>query len=309
MRFLCATDLLPKSEAAIERAGMLADRLAAELSLLHVVAPSECERALESELQSAIARLRARARPPLWRCGVSPSVMVQTGTPAQRIVESIADTDADLVVLGPHRNRGLRDALGGTIADRILRARSTSVLIVQGEPRRIYRNIVLAMDLSRVSAEALRTAERLVVTPEANAVILHAHEPPYDGMLTNVGIAPDAVEGYRAGWSRHSERAVRDFLAQHSRDSGRYKVILAEARPAVAVLHAATRIQPDLLVMGTHGRGRVARAITGSVASTVLRDAKSDILIVPGGSIRAQPAKSSRGRSASRVASEVVPGV
>ncbi len=47
MRILVATDLLSKSEVAIERAGMMADRLMADLSLLNVVAPSVSERALE----------------------------------------------------------------------------------------------------------------------------------------------------------------------------------------------------------------------------------------------------------------------
>ena len=36
MRILCATDLQPKSDAAIGRAGMLADQLGAGLTLLHV---------------------------------------------------------------------------------------------------------------------------------------------------------------------------------------------------------------------------------------------------------------------------------
>src|SRR5689334_22673147 len=67
MQIVCATDLLPRSEAAVERAGILADDLAADLTLLHVVAPSESGRALEQALQHAQSRLRARARPPLWR--------------------------------------------------------------------------------------------------------------------------------------------------------------------------------------------------------------------------------------------------
>ena len=65
MRLLVATDLLPKSEFAIDRAGLLADELDAELSLLHVVSPVSSERVLEQSLQMAIARMKSRVRSPL----------------------------------------------------------------------------------------------------------------------------------------------------------------------------------------------------------------------------------------------------
>ena len=41
MRILCATDLLPKSEAAIARAGLMSDRLGADLTLLHIVSDEQ----------------------------------------------------------------------------------------------------------------------------------------------------------------------------------------------------------------------------------------------------------------------------
>jgi universal stress protein E len=40
MKILCATDLLSKSDSAIDRAGMLVDQLEADLLLLHVVSGS-----------------------------------------------------------------------------------------------------------------------------------------------------------------------------------------------------------------------------------------------------------------------------
>ena len=73
-RLLCATDLLPKSEAAIDRAGMLAEQLHAPLCLLHVVSPTTAERNLEQSLQQAITGLDSRARAPQWRYGSPPEV-------------------------------------------------------------------------------------------------------------------------------------------------------------------------------------------------------------------------------------------
>ena len=67
MRILCATDLLPDSDAAIERAAWLAGQLKAQLTLLHVVM-SEAPRTVSEETRGiALERLRFRARLP--SCG------------------------------------------------------------------------------------------------------------------------------------------------------------------------------------------------------------------------------------------------
>lgn len=60
MKILCATDLLSKSESAIDRAGMVAEHLGADLSLLHVVAAESGQR-LEHDVLRASRRLKGRA--------------------------------------------------------------------------------------------------------------------------------------------------------------------------------------------------------------------------------------------------------
>jgi nucleotide-binding universal stress UspA family protein len=152
MRILCATDLLAKSETAIERAGLLADQLEADLTLLHVVAPGESERALEQTLQAALAQMKARARQPLWKGQRTPNVAVRTGNPARIVLDTLAQSKPRLLVLGPHRKRPVRDAFEGTIAEKALAARISPLLVVQGEARASYRRVLLALNLSDASA-------------------------------------------------------------------------------------------------------------------------------------------------------------
>jgi universal stress protein E len=291
MRILSATDLLAKSEVAIERAGMMAEQLRAELTLLHVVEPAASERALEQDLQHAIAKVKARSRPPLWTWNKVPDVMVKTGTAANHIIETIDEVRARLVVLGSHRPRAGRDALGGTIAERVLSSRAAPVLIVNRAPRAVYRNVLVALDLSEVSALALRAAESLVINGDARAVVLHAYEPPYEGMLSYTGVSEDAIGEYSRAWARQAQIAVRGLLKQHTRDITRYSVATEQRRPASAILAAADRIRPDLLVMGTRGHGRLRRALLGSVANQVLKASTCDVMIVPDGSVRGAAAR------------------
>jgi universal stress protein E len=291
VRILCATDLLPKSEAAIERAGVLSDQIGADLTLLHVVVPGESERALEQTLQTAQAHTRARGRPPLWRANRAPNVAVRAGNPSRIILDTVEQSKARLLVLGPHRKRPLRDVLEGTIAEKALAKRSCPVLIVQDEARGPYRRVMLALDLSEASSSAIRAAESLVLAPESDAKVVYAHEPPYQGMLHYAGVGMESVVRYANGWEREAKNAVRDLLKFESADFARYDIHIEQQGATVAIVRAMERYRPDLLVMGTHGGGRLRRALVGSVANQVLHEATCDVLIVPEGSFGASRSK------------------
>jgi universal stress protein E len=296
MRVLCATDLLPKSEAAIERAGLLADQLGADLTLLHVVVPGESESALEPALLTALAQMKARARPPQWHGQRTPSVAVRTGNAARIALNTLAQSKAGLLVLGPHRKRPVRDAFEGTLAEKALAARTSPVLIVQSEARAAYRRILLALDLSDASAGALRAAESLVIAPEVDARIVYAHEPPYQGMIHYADVGLDTGARYAHSWKREAKSAVRDLLKYESADFARYDVLIEQQPAAVGVLRAIERYEPDLVVMGTRGGGRLRRALVGSVANRVLHEITCDALIVPEGSFGLARSKTVLGR-------------
>lgn len=279
MRILCATDLLPKSQAAVLRAGVLAQRLEADLSLLHVVEPGRADRALEHELQRAIGQMKELAAG--WPWGQSPNVIVRTGEPVRHVAGTILESEAGLVVLGPHRRRVPGDTLSRTIAQRVLSLGNTPLLVVKRESGEEYRRALIALDLSAASVSALGAVESFVLSRNAEATIVHAYEPHYEGMLTFAGVAEEAVRQYQRKWTDEIEIGVRDLLKRHSGDFTRYSIVLEQSRPVPAILRAVRRIHPDLLVMGTRGHGPLRQAILGSVSNRVLHDAPCDVLIVP----------------------------
>jgi nucleotide-binding universal stress UspA family protein len=297
MRLLSATDLLPKSEYAIDRAGLLADELDAELLLLHVVSPVASERVLEQSLQIAIGRMKSRVRSPLWRAEATPDVIVRPGNPARVILDTVARETPDLVIMGPHERRGVVDALQDTIAERIVSARNCPVLVVQQSAKTAYRNILLALDVAAGSRAAVRAAERLVLREGARATAIHACASADHAVLQAVDM--DAAElGVRTDCSPGEVAvAMRDLLEQESADPRRYELVLTQGDPLPTILSAIGKRQPDLLVMGTRGDGRMRRAVLGSVANQLLKAAPCDILIVP-----RRTAEASRSANAERLA-------
>ena len=57
-------------------------------------------------------------------------------------------------------------------------------------------------------------------------------------------------------------------------------VAITRARKRCTILHAANRRKCDAIVMGTHGRTGLARALVGSVAEKVLRHARCPVVTV-----------------------------
>jgi len=291
-RLMCATDLLPKSEAALDRAGMLAQQLQAPLSLLHVVVPTISELNLEQSLQQAIAGLNSRVRAPAWRFGPPPEIAVRTGSPSRLILDSIDKHRVDLLVVGPHRKRGLRDVLEGTIAEKVLNTRQCPLLMVQRPAAAEYRQVMLALDVAEESGAAVRAAESLVLNARAQAMVMHVVEPPYQGMMRSAGVGTEEVISYVNHSRREAAAEIRDLLRRTSADHTRYGVVIGDSHPARAIRRAVEMYQPDLLVMGTSS-GRVRRALIGSIASQVMDAAGCDVLVVPRGAVPARSRASS----------------
>ena len=287
MRLLVATDLLPKSEFAIDRAGLLADELDAELSLLHVVSPVSSERVLEQSLQMAIGRMKSRARSPLWRARTTPDVEVRAGNPARVILDTIAREKPDLLIVGPHERRGVVDALQGTIIEKVVSARRCPVLVVQQSAGVNYRNVLLALDAATGSRAAGVAAERLVLRDGVRAGAIHACASPDHPVLQLPRPEGAGVALHTDCSPRTASAILRELLEQESADPKRYELIVAHGNPLPTIMRAIESRQPDLLVVGTRGDGRMRRAVLGSVANQLLKLAPCDMLIVPQGTSQA----------------------
>jgi len=172
LRIVCGTDLLPRSEFALERAGMMTARLGAELTVVHAVSVQGPPDTLRQAMHRAHRRMKALTTQPRWQHGPAPTVLTRAGNPPQVICEAAQEVEARLVVLGADCTRIARDLLAGTIAERVLKRLQCPVLIVRRVPWRTYRNVLLL--LGRDDPQAMMTAAgRLVLHAEASASVVH----------------------------------------------------------------------------------------------------------------------------------------
>lgn len=107
----------------------------AELHLVHAVAPSLLPEhdgestAIDAQLARAPVKLREYVDRVCSGFSIKIVAHVRTGTPAEVILQSAADLNADMIVLGTHRRSGLEKLLLGSVAERVLHEAPCPVLI------------------------------------------------------------------------------------------------------------------------------------------------------------------------------------
>lgn len=135
------------------------------------------------------------------------------------------------------------------------------------------RRILLATDLSPASAEAASQAIDLARALRANLLIVSVIAPEFPGSRGGV------VE--RMDQRRAAREAAAQELVIRGRAAGVPVTFLVwEGEPGPAIVDAAHAEGADMVVVGSHGRGRVGRFVLGSVSDHVVRHADSPVLIV-----------------------------
>ena len=140
-------------------------------------------------------------------------------------------------------------------------------------PAKAVRRILLATDLSPASEGATRQAIELARDLGASLLIVSVIDPDIRG-----------VPGGRLE-RMDQRRAVREQAAQAVVVRGRQagiavNFLIWEGEPGPAIVEAAASEEVDLVVVGSHGRGRVGRFMLGSVSDHVIRNATAPVLVV-----------------------------
>ena len=133
-RILVPVDFSPVSQRVIRDSCDLAQRLEAQLHLLHVVAekhgPTQLPADLKDRMHSArleLGKLPAEIPPH----GVVIARVVREGNPADEILRYARETGIDLIAMGTHGRSGLAYLLMGSIAEKVIRGAACPVMVVR----------------------------------------------------------------------------------------------------------------------------------------------------------------------------------
>lgn len=139
------------------------------------------------------------------------------------------------------------------------------------------KKILLATDGSSCSLEAGRkTQEFLEAWPQAELIVLHVI-PPMSYSFDTTVILPEIEASEKA----EIEEGRQTFEAQFG-DQPRARFVSSHGLPAEVICDLASRENVDLIIVGSHGKGSVKRALLGSVSQAVVHHAGRPVLVVRG---------------------------
>lgn len=137
---VAATDFSACSNVAVDAAIELAQRYDAALTLVHVVEiPSYAYAGMETMPVDLVTPVHEAAREALQKALTEAQQRIPTataklepaGVPWQRIVAMVREAGGDLIVMGTHGRTGIKHALIGSVAERVVRHSPVPVLTIR----------------------------------------------------------------------------------------------------------------------------------------------------------------------------------
>lgn len=291
-RLLVPTDFSAHAARALRYAVPLARRVGGTITLLHViewpVVPAELSgwAADESEFTGQVKRALDALAVAQVPAGVRGPTLVRIGRAHQEIVRAARSTRAHLIVIATKGRTGLRRALLGSTAERVVRHATCPVLTLRGVPgarppgRKTARlaprvnRILVPVDFSSRSRAAVRYASGLARAMGARLALLHVAPPLPVGLFRRF---PDELARCDAEALREARRKLDALAALVPRDL-RVEVRLRREAVAPGILRAARDWRSDLMVLPTRGLTGVKYIVLGSVAEAVVRQAPCPVL-------------------------------
>jgi hypothetical protein len=257
---LLATDGSDFSSGA-EREGLaLAEKCACGLLLLQVVelnpevmalAPGLDEK-LSGQAKAHLEALSRQAQEAGLQCQ---SLIVHSESPWRAIVQEAQRLGAGLIVLGRRGRTGLVRLLMGATAARVIGHSKVDVLVVPRAAKVGFDPVLAATDGSPYGDAAVERALQLAQDFGGRAVAL------------SVALSQEELA--------QAEEALKGARAR-----GAEGITLVSRRPWEAIVQEAQRLGAGLIVLGSHGRTGLQRALMGSVAERVVGLAQGAVLVV-----------------------------
>ncbi|NLE07928.1 MAG: universal stress protein [Dehalococcoidales bacterium] len=155
----------------------------------------------------------------------------------------------------------------------------------------MFKRILVPLDGSRYGSKALDYARAIAEKFGAEIILLQVVKPSVPVTPTGIGepmiqspaatrtaiqIAQNEDKRNSTSAARYLGRKVRDLKAKNI--EGSYQIIIGT--PAEAIMNYSQKNKIDLIIMTTHGKSGIVRAVMGSVADEVVRNSGKPVMVI-----------------------------
>jgi len=141
------------------------------------------------------------------------------------------------------------------------------------------KKLLAALDFSEATEKVVAQAAALAEAFSAELTLIHVAAPNPEFVGYEAG--PDTERDARAAELRGEHRKLQE-IAEDLRGRGiAARALLIQGPTVEKILDEARELDAGAIVIGSHGRGMLHRALLGSVSEGVVRDATCPVHVVP----------------------------
>jgi len=283
------------AETAVPVVAYLAEKLKAQVTLLHVIEKNAPETihgqkhlVNEEEARAYLASLAEKY--------FSSEIVVhhhvhtdEVDRVSASIVQHSDEFDPELIVMCAHGQGGLRDFVVGSIAQQVIASGSVPVLLLQPEENSTpafsgFERILLALDGDPAHERGYAAAVDLAQTLQARLHLIQV-VPTLGTLKAKHAATGTLLPATTKALLEIDEDAAAEYLEEKMNRLCRQNLdVTAEVErgdPARQVVQSADAQNAQLIVLGTHGKSGLNAFWSGSVAPRIVEQTRLPILLVP----------------------------
>lgn len=294
-KILLPTDFSPCANAALYQAITIAERFQGAVTMLHVVTVHESDRgkieSVFSEDSKSYDQIMTSAEEMLHtkegmiETPVLIEKVLRRGiSPTNEIINYAAEHKPDLIVMGTHGRTGIRRLIMGSVAEKIIRLSDCPTMTVRcgsdgkENPYPNYRSILLPVDFSATSVNALWRAAEMARSYGAILTLLHVAEPIDLSGYTNEGDGSE--EDFLDSQLDYAEKALHEFTSNAPLEGIQVYTRVVHGRPGRKIIEYADEEGIDLIIIPSLGKSGLERLLMGSTVNKVVHRANCPVMVL-----------------------------
>jgi universal stress protein A len=137
----------------------------------------------------------------------------------------------------------------------------------------MFQNILVPTDFDEHASRAFDVAVSLAQKFDGKITLLHVYQIPPSIYSSDLAWPTEQL-------AAAAKKSLADSLAKAKAIFPRIESVLEVGSPGETIVNVANKSHADLIVMATHGRRGLSRALLGSVTEKVVRLAHQPVLTV-----------------------------
>ncbi len=211
--------------------------------------------------------------------------VLMDGSPDKCILEAAVDSNADIIVMGPKRLKGIKSRIVGSVTKSVSISSSKPALIIkppQEEPSDKMK-ILFATDGSDYAEKAGETLSLIPFHDNTEITIIHVITPAFydipDRFMEKIeaSVRQD-LKKYRSMELQESQKILARTAEYLSNKFSNIERLTTMGDPSEEILNAANEIKADIIVVGSKGM-KGFRGVVESLSRYILSVADCSVLI------------------------------